>query len=105
VNSPPPALFRHWVHSREEDTPEAHVYRPSDYPFPAARGRRGFEIKPDREFIEYDFAAADGTRAINGTWRLAPKGIAVDLPEARRTFELEILGLSGDALRVRTTPR
>jgi hypothetical protein len=41
----PSAIFKHWVHSWEEDTEDVAVYRPSDYQFPLSRGRDGFEIK------------------------------------------------------------
>ncbi len=41
----PPELFQHWMHSHEEDSGDVQVYRPADYDFPPARGRRGFELQ------------------------------------------------------------
>ena len=35
------ALFKHWIHSFEEDTASARVYRPKGYAFPRARGVPG----------------------------------------------------------------
>ena len=69
----PPAIFTHWVHSHEDDTDIAHVYRPHDYPFPRSRGREGFEIKQTGEFILYRIAPTDGLNRFTGRWKL--KGI------------------------------
>src|SRR5438034_663791 len=44
--------MRRWLHSHEEDADAAKVYRPDDYPFPPARGRMGFELKPDGSLLE-----------------------------------------------------
>ncbi len=63
------AIFQHWIHSREEDTEKIKVYRLSDYQFPPARGRDGFEIKEDGEFIEYGIGATDRPQEMSGTWK------------------------------------
>ena len=68
-NNLPSTIFRHWIHSREEDTEKVKVYRPSDYQFPPSRGRDGFEIKEDGEFIQYGIGATDKTQEITGTWK------------------------------------
>jgi hypothetical protein len=39
MSQPPAALFRRWVHVREEDHAGVRVYRPADRPLPPARGR------------------------------------------------------------------
>lgn len=60
--------FKHWIHSHEEDEKDVQVYRPSNYKFRPSRGREGFEIKSNGEFISYDIGAADGTDIVNGNW-------------------------------------
>ena len=47
----PPELFKHWIHSFEESTDEADVYRPEGFAFPLARGRHGLEIRSGGDFI------------------------------------------------------
>ena len=44
-------IYKHWIHSHEEDTEDKKVYRPSTFEFPPSRGRDGFEIKENGEFI------------------------------------------------------
>lgn len=65
-------LYRHWVHSQEEDNDSAgyKTYRPSTYPFPPARGRDGFYIKKNGILTDYRIAAADGSQAVPGKWKL-----------------------------------
>jgi hypothetical protein len=41
-------LHQQWVHAYEEDTPTEAVYRPAGYELPPARGRTGFELRPDQ---------------------------------------------------------
>jgi hypothetical protein len=63
------AVFKHWVHSFEEDTQGIQVYRPVSYNFPLSRGREGFEVKEDGTFVLYNIGLADGTDTIPGTWK------------------------------------
>jgi hypothetical protein len=92
----PPELFRHWVHAHEEDSGDVQVYRPADYPLPPARGRRGFELKPDGELILYGPGPSDRPAATAARW--SPSGAGrVRLGDR----ELEILSVSGDRLTAR----
>jgi hypothetical protein len=68
-NNLSPVIFQHWIHSREEDTEKVKIYRPRDYQFPPSRGRDGFEIKEDGEFIQYGIGATDRPQEITGTWK------------------------------------
>lgn len=61
-------MFKHWKHSHEEDYEEIKVYRPSEYNFPPSRGRDGFELKENGEFIRYGVGATDKQVAVVGTW-------------------------------------
>jgi hypothetical protein len=59
-------IFKHWVHSREEDTANTIVYRPSNYKLPPSRGREGFEIKKSGEFVRYSIGPDDRSKKIIG---------------------------------------
>jgi hypothetical protein len=64
----PAAIFRHWVHSREEDTRGAEMYRPDGFAFPPSHGRDGFEMRKTGEFIQDDIGPADGIVQVRGRW-------------------------------------
>jgi hypothetical protein len=66
-----PVIFKHWVHSFEEDTQGMQAYRPASYAFPLSRGREGFEVKEDGTFVLHNIGPADGTDKIPGTWKQA----------------------------------
>ena len=68
-----PTLFGHWVHSFEEDKPAIQTYRPASYAFPLARGREGFELKENGNFVLHRIGPADGTEPITGTWKSTSK--------------------------------
>ena len=73
-----------WRHSHEEDSGDVRVYRPADWAFPPARGRRGLEFRPDGKMLV-----------------LGPG--PDDRPETREGSrdELEIVSLEPDRLTVR----
>ncbi|MFH1009606.1 MAG: hypothetical protein V1784_00040 [bacterium] len=99
----PPAIFSHWVHSHEEDTDMAYVYRPFDYPFPRSRGREGFEIKQTGEFVLYRIAPTDGLNRFTGRWKL--KGTDTLLvefdTEEIRSISLRIISCEDGLLKIR----
>ena len=66
MGDPPPDLFRRWVHVREEDEGDLHVYRPAGADIPPARGRRGIEFRPDGEVLVYGPGPADKPTASAG---------------------------------------
>jgi hypothetical protein len=77
-------LSGRWMHSREEDEGDVQVYRPADWAFPPARGRRGIEFGPGGELL------------------LIGPG-PTDRPQARagRLEDLEIVTQEPDRLTVR----
>jgi hypothetical protein len=97
------ALFKHWVHSFEEDTASARVYRPKGYAFPRARGREGFELKENGEYIRYDIARGDGSVGVRGTWKqVGPRVIEVRTGDDPAASErLQILTYDDKVLTVR----
>jgi hypothetical protein len=74
VTGLPPELFRHWVHSHEEDSGDLRVYRPAGHRFPPARGRRGFELQPDGSYVAHGPGPADKPTAVPGRWEPAGDG-------------------------------
>jgi hypothetical protein len=63
-------VFKHWVHSFEEDTAGIQTYRPAAYNFPLARGREGFEVKANGIFVLHRIGPADGIEKAEGSWSL-----------------------------------
>ena len=64
------ALVGRWLHSHEEDTDEAQVFRPGDFDFPPARGRDGFELRADGTSLELRPGPADQPEQAEGSWKL-----------------------------------
>lgn len=97
------AIFQHWIHSREEDTDKVKVYRPSDYQFPPSRGRDGFEIKEDGEFIEYGIGATDRPQEMSGTWKAeGDNKIRVSLKNQRQeSYTMQIVSCEERMLKIR----
>jgi hypothetical protein len=96
-------LVGQWMHSHEEDTPDAQVYRPADYPFPPARGRDGFEFRPDGELVYLGIARADGTEESTGRWTVeAPDRVRIEVQHERiEPFTLQVVSCDEETLKVR----
>ena len=96
-------LHQQWVHAHEEDTPTEAVYRPVDYELPPARGRTGFELKPDQTVTNIGIGRADVPEETAGSWELEED----DVPTVRihlntgETQRLPILSVEKDRLVVR----
>jgi hypothetical protein len=65
-----PELFRHrWIHSFEEDSVQAQVYRPQSWDFPLSRRpREAFELRADGTAQLFLPGAADRPEAANASW-------------------------------------
>jgi hypothetical protein len=70
----PSSLLGSWLHSHEEDTDDTAVYRRADYDFPPARGRKGFELKPDGTLSEKGIGPTDRSVQTRGRWHLSGNG-------------------------------
>jgi hypothetical protein len=96
-------LFRRWLHSFEEDTNDAKVYRPVEFAFPPARGRDGFEIKESGVFIRLDIAPADGIKEVSGHWEVGGLNkivVRFDDPQIKPET-LSVVELCDDILQIR----
>jgi len=98
----PECIFRHWIHSREEDTMDTMVYRPSDFKFPASRGREGFEIKKSGEFVQYAIGRDDRSNKIIGRINADdPNSLYIRFDDPHlQPYALKILMCNEDVLRV-----
>lgn len=76
----PAELAKDWVHSYEEDTEYVSVFRPSDYKFPPARGRRGMELMESGVLIEKTPGPADRRKMTYGTWRIVNCSLELSVP-------------------------
>ena len=58
------------MHSHEEDSGDELVFRPASYDFPPARGRTGFDLRPDGSLVEHGIGATDKRTQSAGRWQL-----------------------------------
>jgi hypothetical protein len=62
-------IRQRWVHSFEEDTADAQVYRPQSWDFPLSRRpRTAFELRADGTAQLFLPGASDRPEAINASW-------------------------------------
>ncbi|MEW2613827.1 hypothetical protein AB0937_27280 [Streptomyces sp. NPDC047880] len=102
MREPSPDLFRSWFHSCEEDHEDVRVYRPEDFPFPPARGRRGMEFVPDGTVVDHPLGRGDAPGAVRGRWRLvSDRHLVLTFGGARADRELEIVHCDDQMLQVR----
>jgi hypothetical protein len=94
-----------WLHSHEEDTDDQLVYRPKDFDFPPARGRRGYEFLPDHTCNTIGISPRDGAAKTSCTWQLLggpSREIVLTFPGGRQE-KLPLLSVDRQRLVVRKT--
>jgi hypothetical protein len=96
-------LAQSWVHSHEEDTATATVYRLATFPFPPSRGRTGFNLQLDGTLTARKPGPTDQTMLAAGAWRLAGDQLALS-PQGEGKQTLHIESVEPDRLVVRKTP-
>lgn len=97
----PEALWRHWIHSFEDDASGVRAYRPEGYAFPPARGREGFRLERDGRYVEYAIARGDGNTEKTGTWeRVGPDTLEVRAGSGAAE-RLQILSVTDGLLKVK----
>jgi len=90
-----------WIHSHEEDTSEAQVYRHPSYPFPPARGRRGFELREGGEATLAGIAPTDGSRQATARWTLEGREITIEPERPMPPMRFEVVSCDEEMLRVK----
>ncbi|HEX8609627.1 MAG TPA: hypothetical protein VF679_13375 [Pedobacter sp.] len=81
-------LRRRWVHSFEEDTDDAIVYRPENFDFPMARGRVSMELKDNGALKGFQIGRNDIPAPDTGSWELEGERLLIKYPnqEDGQTF-------------------
>lgn len=99
----PAELFKVWMHSREEDKAGESVYRPAGFKFPPARGRTGFEIRKNGEFIYIGIAPTDGPMKVPGKWKAEGKDkIVATFPGTKQpAMTLQVLSVDDKVLKLK----
>lgn len=103
TNELPKEIFKHWIHSHEEDTADVKVFRPSNYKFPPARGRFGFEIKENGEFIQYRIGPTDRPEKASGLWKAEGKDKILVYLEGKETpsYTINIVSCAEELLKIK----
>ena len=91
-------IYKHWTHSREEDTDDKKVYRPSTFEFPQSRGRDGFEIKENGEFILHIVGPTDKSEKIFGNFTIDSNKLNIELVSMQKSYTMIILSCDENQL-------
>ena len=91
-------IYKHWTHSHEEDTEDKKVYRPSTFEFPQSRGRDGFEIRENGEFILYIMGRTDKTEKIFGNFSIDSNKLNIELVSIQKSYNMTILSCDENQL-------
>jgi hypothetical protein len=101
----PSVIFRHWIHSREEDDAGVEVFRPEGFDFPPAFARDGFEMYEDGRFVQEDIGPADGIVRVPGRWtHVGDRRVSVSFDQgctARDGYTFEIVNVDESILQIR----
>ncbi len=102
-NDLPKEIFKHWIHSYEEDTRGVNIYRPGNYNFPRSRGRESFEIKENGEFIQYGIGPTDRVVKVSGRWEVEEKVKIVVYLESKdvASYTINIISCTSDILKIK----
>ena len=92
-------LYKHWIHSYEEDEQGKKVYRPSNFEFPLSFGRDGFEIKKTGEIILYIPGMDDGIEERIGQFQIRDSD-KIEVNTHGRHFTITVLLCETDRLVV-----
>jgi hypothetical protein len=100
-----PNAFRHrWVHSFEEDSSDAQIYRPQSWDFPLSRRpREAFELRADGTAQLFLPGAADRPEAADASWTEEKGELIIRAPKkgTRGPFSLRIVESAADKLVAR----
>jgi hypothetical protein len=91
-------IYKHWIHSHEEDKADKKVYRPSTFEFPPSRGRDGFEIRENDEFILYITGPADKPEKILGNFTIDSNKLNIELRSIQKSYTMTILSCDENLL-------
>ena len=84
-------LQQRWLRSREEESGNQLVFRPANYDFPPARGRTGFEFKPDGTLVDIGIGPTDRRAESTGAWSVDNNQLTLRMsshPQPDRTLRI-----------------
>ena len=93
-------IYKYWIHSYEEDTEDKKVYRPSTFEFPPSRGRDGFEIKENGEFILHITGPTDKPGKILGNFTKDSNKLNIELASMEKSYTMIIISCDENLLLV-----
>lgn len=91
-------IYKHWIHSHEEDTEDKKVYRPSTFDFPPSRGRDGFEIRENGEFVLSFPGSTDRSEKTFGKFTIDSNKLNVELVSIQKSYTMIILSCDENRL-------
>jgi hypothetical protein len=94
-------LRQEWVHSHEEDTDGARVFRPASFPFPPSRGRRAIDLRRADVLVQTGPGPADRPETVPGRWRVAGDTLTL-MKDGAPDETLDIVAISANRLLLRT---
>jgi hypothetical protein len=95
-------LYKHWIHSHEEDTEDNKVYRPSTFEFPRSRGRDSFEIRENGEVILHKIGPTDRSEEVKGTFTFDSNNLKINPKTGNsESFTITILSCEEDKLVIK----
>lgn len=89
-----------WVHSHEEDQPDAQVFRRPGYAFPRSRGRSSYELRPDKALGGTHPGPDDRHVATTGRWDLQGSRLTI-APDASSPVQYDINLIESDRMVVK----
>jgi hypothetical protein len=95
------ALHGRWMHSHEEDAGEEMVFRPAGHPFPPARGRSGFELRPDGSAVESFPGPTDVPEQRPARWSLEGDRLRIAGGDEALPTTWQVTGLEAGRLTLR----
>ncbi|MFC6998420.1 hypothetical protein [Rufibacter roseus] len=103
LNVPETVYGQTWLYSYEEDSADVRTYRPNTFDFPPSRGRTGFMLLKDGNFIRYGIAPADGLEEQPGKWESqGKKQIRIQFNNQKhKPEEIEILLAEPEVMKIR----
>ena len=90
-------LHNDWIHSHEEDTDHAMVYRPSTYKLRPARGRTTLSLKPGGDLVAGGPGADDRHVQNESSWKL-DKDVLILHDQEPNPTKMKVLSVAADKL-------
>lgn len=81
-------LIGEWVHSHEEDTDNASVFRMASYDFPPSRGREKITLLKDGDLVYTPIAPNDLPKSYLGNWEINNSELILDYDNKTKSYQI-----------------